>query len=60
MNIVDDPTIVHLFKRLQISLDMGIIDKIAFCTTDEKEDNPLVELIKPLMWIFTEEKLKMF
>ncbi len=47
MNIVDDPTIVHLFKRLQISLDRGIIDKIAFCTTDEKEDNQLVELIKP-------------
>ena len=46
MNIVDEPSIVHLFKRLQISLDRGIIDKIAFCTTEEKEDDELVELIK--------------
>ena len=44
--IVDDESLTHLFKRLSISLNKGYIDKVAFCTTTEKEDDQLVDIVK--------------
>jgi spore coat polysaccharide biosynthesis protein SpsF len=46
IDIVNEPSLVHLFKRLTISKDKGLIDDIAFCTTNEKEDDALVEMLK--------------
>lgn len=46
IDIVNEPSLVHLFKRLTISKDRGLIDDIAFCTTNEKEDDALVEMLK--------------
>ncbi|MDC3105308.1 N-acetylneuraminate synthase family protein [bacterium] len=46
IDIVNEPSLVHLFKRLIVSKDRGLIDNIAFCTTNEKEDDTLVELLK--------------
>tara|TARA_B100000963_G_C22627243_1_gene672987 strand:+ start:1160 stop:2923 length:1764 start_codon:yes stop_codon:yes gene_type:complete len=44
--IAGEPSLIHLFKRLEISIKKSYIDEIAFCTTTEKEDDQLVELLK--------------
>lgn len=46
IDILNEPSLVHLFKRLIISKNRGIIDNIAFCTTQEKQDDKLVDIIK--------------
>jgi N,N'-diacetyllegionaminate synthase len=46
IDVVNEPSLVHLFKRLEISKNRGLIDNIAFCTTNEKEDDTLVEMLK--------------
>jgi len=40
------PTISHLFERIKIAKEKGIIDTIAFCTTTLPSDNQLVEIAK--------------
>ncbi len=44
--IAGEASLIHLFKRLEISLKKNYIDEIAFCTTTEKDDDQLIELIK--------------
>lgn len=44
--IVNDVSLTHLFKRLSVSMQKGYIDEVAFCTTTEKEDDQLVDIIK--------------
>ena len=46
IDILNEPSLAHLFKRLIISKNRGIINDIAFCTTQEKEDDKLVDMIK--------------
>ena len=40
------PTISHLFERVKIAKENGLIDTIAFCTTTLESDNELVEIAK--------------
>jgi len=40
------PSIAHLFERVKIAKEKGLIDTIAFCTTDLESDNQLVEIAK--------------
>ena len=44
--IVDDTSLTHLFKRLSVSVKKEYIDEVAFCTTTEKEDDQLVNIVK--------------
>lgn len=46
LEMVNEPSLIHLFKRLFISKERGLIDNIAFCTTNEKEDDALAEMLK--------------
>ncbi|MAF20611.1 MAG: hypothetical protein CMI55_02935 [Parcubacteria group bacterium] len=38
------PAICHLFDRVQLALKKGYIDRVAFCTTNESEDEVLFKL----------------
>ena len=40
------PSISHLFERVRIAKEQGIIDTIAFCTTILKSDDQLVNIAK--------------
>ncbi len=43
-NINDKPSISHLFERVKIAKEKGLIDTIAFCTTTLESDNQLVDI----------------
>ncbi|MFC2061362.1 N-acetylneuraminate synthase family protein, partial [Elusimicrobiota bacterium] len=46
LEINGKPAITHLFERMKLSLDKGIIDTVAFCTTVESLDDQLIEIVK--------------
>lgn len=45
-NINDKPSITHLFERIKNAKDMGIVDTIAFCTTNLESDDKLVSIAR--------------
>ena len=45
LKINDEETIIHLLKRLEVSIKRKIIDKVVFCTTDSSTDDNLATLL---------------
>ena|GEM_PF-150340 len=44
LEINQKPALSHLFQRLLLAQELGSINTIAFCTTQENEDDQLVEI----------------
>lgn len=44
LDINGEPAIAHLFKRVGICKEAGVVDSVAFCTTTEPQDDTLVSI----------------